>query len=61
MTAPTREQRVIYVKPSDYQPSKAELEANISLPDATPQSLAKLVVRGGAAPRYETKIKGKVE
>ena len=32
--------RVVKVKPHTYQPSKAELEADVSLPDVTPEELA---------------------
>ena len=37
-------EEVIKVKPFDYQPSKAELEADMSIP-TTPENLLKAVVR----------------
>jgi len=36
--------------PPDYQPSKAELEADISIPDATPDALLQAVISGGRQP-----------
>ena len=36
---------VLYVKPCAYQPSKAELEADVSIPDATPEQLARAVMQ----------------
>ena len=47
---PTKEPAV-ELKPSDYQPSKAELEADMSL-DTTPEKLAKAFFSGGT-PRRE--------
>ena len=38
------------VDPAAHQPSKAELEEDVSI-DATPESLAWAVTRGGAEPR----------
>ena len=38
------------VDPAAHQPSKAELEEDVSI-DATPASLAWAVTRGGAEPR----------
>lgn len=34
------EKPVIEVKPHSYQPSKAELEADVSIPNTTPEELA---------------------
>lgn len=39
--------------PAAHQPSKAELEEDVSI-DATPEALAWAVTRGGAEPREET-------
>ena len=39
--------------PAAHQPSKAELEEDVSV-DATPEALAWAVTRGGAEPRDET-------
>ena len=39
-----REKSVVQLKPPSYQPSKAELEEDISI-DATPQELLRAVVR----------------
>lgn len=36
--------------PPDYQPSKAELEADVSIPDATPDDLLRAVIHGGRQP-----------
>ena len=36
--------------PAAHQPSKAELEEDVSI-DATPEALARAVTRGGAEPR----------
>ena len=36
---------VLRVKPCGYQPSKAELEADVSIPDATPEQLARAVMQ----------------
>ena len=47
---PTKEQAV-ELKPSDYQPSKAELEADMSI-DTTPEKLVKAFFSGGT-PRRE--------
>ena len=47
---PTKEPAV-EVKPSDYQPSKAELEADMSI-DTTPAKLVKAFFLGGP-PRRE--------
>ena len=33
--------------PPDYQPSKAELEADVSISDATPDELLEAVINGG--------------
>jgi hypothetical protein len=41
------------VAPAAHQPSKAELEEDVSI-DATPEALAGAVTRGGAEPREET-------
>ena len=41
-TPPHRRQ--VMVKPSSYQPSKAELEADVKI-DATPETLAKALLR----------------
>ena len=40
--------------PATHQPSKAELEEDVSV-DATPEALAWAVTRGGAKRREETK------
>ena len=37
--------RVVKVKPHTYQPSKAELEANVSMTDVTPEELARATIR----------------
>ena len=42
------------VNPAAHQPSKAELEEDVSV-DATPEALAWAVTRGGADRREETK------
>ena len=47
----SRQRPEIEVKPNSYQPSKAELEADVSIP-TTPARLARAVVAGGA-PRRE--------
>ena len=36
---------VVEIEPSSYQPSKAELEADMSIPSVTPEELAKAVLR----------------
>jgi hypothetical protein len=33
--------------PADYQPSKAELEADVSIPGTTPDALLEAVINGG--------------
>ena len=38
------------LKPSSYQPSKAELEEDVSI-NASPEAVARAIMRGGAAPR----------
>ena len=45
MPAQTHERRVIYVKPSDYQPTKAELEEDVSVPDMTAEEVAQVVMK----------------
>ncbi len=49
---PERPRPVMDLKPSTYQPSKAELEADVSI-DATPLEVAEALVSGGA-PRRES-------
>ena len=39
-----KEKPVVRLKPSSYQPSKAELEADVSI-DATPEQVLRAVVR----------------
>ena len=51
MTAPTREPRVIYVKPSDYQPTKAELEEDVGVPDMTAEEVAQVVMKTATGSR----------
>ena len=44
----------IKLKPSSYQPTKAELEEKVSIP-VDPKILGKAIVMGGAPPRKKTK------
>lgn len=46
MPQQTKDRPIVRLKPSSYQPSKAELEAPITLPaGTTPEELAKAIVR----------------
>lgn len=36
---------IVEIEHSSYQPSKAELEADVSIPNTTPEELAKAVLR----------------
>ncbi len=44
-------------KPSSYQPSKAELEKDVTI-DTTPEELGRALMRGGAPRREPDKTKG---
>ena len=50
----SRKRPEVEVKPSTYQPSKAELEADLSIP-TTPERLARAAVAGGARPQKDKK------
>ena len=42
-----KDKPILRVKPRNYHPTRAELEEDLSIPDATPEKLAKAVAKYG--------------